>query len=223
MKHGDITRSTWMVLCGDFNIDYHNKSCSNVKKLIKIFEAHNLGSNKPFVSTRIFTNKNGHTSSTCIDYMVTNLPQQDFVCNLINPNVADHLSHILSLKTSYSISETNLPRMIKKRQLYPENINEFRSRLSAINWEILYQLSLNEAFRCFANEISWCYEVACPNKLVKMRKDEKSWVTSSIVEESKNLKELFRVVHETVFDENMNNEYRHRLREHKRNVKRAKM
>lgn len=215
-----VKRTRWIVLCGDLNIDYHNKSSSNVKKLRNVFEAYNLGGNKPIVSTRVFTDRNGYTSSTCIDYMVTNIPEQNFSCDLINPNIADHLSHILGIKT-YS-TDKYTPKSTKKRLLNSENIDEFRHRLNVINWKELYQLTINEAFTLFVKNISWCYEVSCPKKNFKVNADRKSWVTDRLIQESNYLKNMFKIVKQENADTHLKLQYKQRLKQHKSNVKFAK-
>lgn len=61
-----------IILCGDFNIDSMKKSL-NVNMLHDVFNSFELNLTSSD-ATRIFTNSHNHTSLSCIDYMVTNLP-----------------------------------------------------------------------------------------------------------------------------------------------------
>lgn len=93
-----FSKSKWIIICGDFNINYHDQSPNEVKTLLNIFHSKNLSNNGPFLSTRICTNKNGHTTSTCIDYIVTNSTSELCQSNIVNHNIADHLSNMLTMK-----------------------------------------------------------------------------------------------------------------------------
>lgn len=215
-----LRRCKWVVLCGDFNIDYLKKSCSNARKLGNLFESYQLSNSRPFEPTRIFTNKNGHTSSTCIDFMMSNFSSSSCSCDLINPNVADHLAHILSIKTDSTVKSQ--PTIITKRLLQPENIAEFRSRLSAIDWHELVYLNANDGFTYFMNTLTWCFEVSCPQKKITIKDNKKCWVNNQIRLESIELKELYKLQLSEQHDSELKQLYGKKLKQHKKNVNNTK-
>lgn len=213
-------RCKWVVLCGDFNIDHHKKNCPNVKKLTGLFEAYNLSNNRLFESTRIFTDKTGHTSSTCIDYMMTNFIPSSFSCDLIVPNVADHLSHLLRLPLM-SIEKPK-PVEIIKRLLYPENIQEYRNRLSLTNWEELFYLDVNKAFSFFMETLTWCFEVSCPKKRCLIKRNSKCWVSDRIRKQSREIKELYKLQLSENSSIEMKQDYKEKLKQHKKDIQHTK-
>lgn len=88
------TKKQTIVLCGDLNIDGLTRSMNNY--LLKdLFE--NFGLNNVLVEpTRIMTNKNGATSISALDYMVTNVSPERFHATIFNPNLSDHLAQQIS-------------------------------------------------------------------------------------------------------------------------------
>lgn len=218
-----ISKSKWIVLCGDFNINYHNQSSSEVKTLLNIFDSYNLSNNGPFLSTRICTNKNGHTTSTCIDYMVTNFTPELCQSNIINPNIADHLSNILTIELVANPQQVNESPKIDRRLLYSENINEFRTRLQQTNWELIHDLPNNLGFNYFINSIIWCYEVACPKRLISLKSQKNNWVSKEIIEEGEKLREMFKSIASGLLDNSWQRTYKIRLREHKKNITQCKI
>lgn len=148
--------------------------------------------------TRIFTNKNGITTKTAIDYMVTNLSKGMCNCDLIDLNLADHLAQRLIINCKLlNESNSNDDNSIKtKRNLCAENVYEFRYLLQKCNWVDTYnESSVDGAFDTFFNELNWCFNVACPMKNVIIKKrdnaDTTRWVNQDIKNSSKQLKTFY--------------------------------
>lgn len=156
--------SKWIILCGDFNIDL-NKQCSNTNFLCDILSSFELAilNSEP---TRVFTNIHGYTSSTCIDYMVTNIPRDFVKCDISNPNIADHLAHMLCVKIGNIKNNGSQKIFYKKRNSTENNINYFKTKLSQIQWRPLYDhnLSINKLFKYFLDTILWYFNITCPIK-----------------------------------------------------------
>lgn len=78
----------YVVLCGDINIDLLRDTHER-KLLLDLFECFNLkiSTHEP---TRIFTKKNNVTTSSAIDYVVTNLPAQSYTTLIIHTLLSDH-------------------------------------------------------------------------------------------------------------------------------------
>lgn len=212
-----------LIICGDFNINSLNVD-TNSKMLGDVLKSHNLKSNI-IQPTRIFTNKNGKTSSTCIDYMLTTLPEENYNIKLMQPNIADHLAHILTFESEYNVNRVEINPKRYLRQLYPENLNEFKQRLLIEDWAYLYHLRIEEAFSQFMVTLKWCYDVSCPKiqKRIQKNSQHKGWLTTDIILEGRNLRNLHWAVTNLPNNKEHLITYNQRLKEHKRNIQQSKM
>lgn len=214
------SKSDYTILCGDLNIDF-NKKHINTKLLRDIFNSFQLDTiTTTLGNTRIFTNKNGHTSSSCIDYMVTTVPRVFFDCELVDSNIADHFAHILRLKSIKN--QVNKKEVTSKRALSTENISEFRSRLLMINWSFLFDTNINDGFNLFVENIIWCYNISCPRKTRCIRPSQyRNWVTKNIAKEGEDLKNLFWLM-TNLESQELRDTYKIKKREYRNNIKTAK-
>ena len=122
-----------IILCGDFHIDY-NKNCLHTNIFNDIINAFDLTVTLTN-PTRIFTNINAYTSSSCIDYMITNLNPSTYSCSIIQPNIADHLVHILSvIVRNQKLPETGNNISLKKHIVNENTLNTFNYHLSRVDW-----------------------------------------------------------------------------------------
>lgn len=186
-----FTISSSVVLCGDLNIDINNASrCANI--ILDIFESFELKISNTG-PTRVFTNIHGHTSSSTIDYMVTNMPDNTYRCEIFNPHIADHKGHILSVIRTDDPSAKNTIDIIETRPINDNNIRDFLYNLDKINWAELYYLDVDESFQLFIENIIWCYNVSCPLRKIKVsnKDNNKGWLTNELIQQSKNLKNIF--------------------------------
>nr|CAI5856552.1 unnamed protein product [Callosobruchus analis] len=170
-KYDDI------VLCGDFNIDY-NAVCLDTMLLKDIFECFDL-----YVTTsdptRIVTYTNGSKTSSAIDYLATNIDRSLCKTVIFNPNIADHFGHLFETKWFASSLNAKETVKLKFRNLGMNNINQFKTMVSQIDWHPLYQLELNDSYSYLIDSITWCLESSCPektkrhyrNNLVQAKKD----------------------------------------------------
>ena len=198
-----------IILCGDFNIDY-NKNCLNTNIFNDIINAFDLTVTltNPI---RIFTNINGYTSSSCIDYMITNLNPSTYSCSIIQPNIADHLAHILSvIVRNQKLPETGNNISLKKHIVNENTLNTFNYHLSRVDWSNAYFLDFPEAFQSFIDSIVWCFEVSCPVKKVVYhnKKHNREWFTEKLKLQNVHLKNLFWItvnlkcpVHKKLYDD----------------------
>lgn len=184
--------SDYIVLCGDFNIDY-NKNCLYTTMLCDVFNsfALNVSLTEP---TRVVTNVNGRTSSSCIDYITTNLPLNSFYCYLVNPNIADHFGHLLCIKNyfSESLNINNDSNIFYRRTINENNLVQLSSKLMSIDWSNLYDLNIPEAFNYFIETLIWYLNIYCPVKKVSVSSGQKrnKWITNEIIQLSTQLKDL---------------------------------
>nr|CAH7748718.1 unnamed protein product [Callosobruchus chinensis] len=152
-----------IVLCGDFNINV-NKTCPDTLLLMDVLESFNI-----FITTteptRIFVNAQGHMSSSAIDYMATNLPQNNVECKIVNPNIADHFAHILSVKCTKSSEKKNAIKYLK-RDLRPENIDRFKYLVLNHCWRDLHTMGVHDSFKYFIETLRWCLDYSCPVRTI---------------------------------------------------------
>lgn len=219
------SRSDAVVLCGDFNIDFLVRTDQAVllNDIIGSFSmfSHSLG------PTRIFTDCNGHTSRTGIDYMIVSSKCPSHFCELVQPNVADHLAHVLTVDTSVTTHKSVVNKtVVTKRQLSRTNIDRFRAKLSTVSWfPTLCDLPISESFSCFLDSLAWYYDVACPARRIVLGDGslDKGWITRDIIEESRDLKDLFSLItREMEVDVVSMRVYRSRLKDHKKKIKQIK-
>ena len=185
--------SDYIILCGDFNIDY-NKKCLNTTMLCDVFNSFAL--NIPLTEpTRVATNIHGQVSSSCIDYITTNLPLNSFDCYLVNPNIADHFGHLFCIKNCSSDSQNNnnVSNILYRRATNENNLNLLNSKLLSVDWSNLYELNISEPFKYFVETIIWYLNIYCPVKKVSMSsgQNKNKWITNEIVQLSSQLKDLY--------------------------------
>lgn len=218
-------KSRNIVLCGDFNINFliTDRSTSLLSDIFRSFQLKNniLG------PTRIFSYANGNISRTCIDYMATTLSDEVTDCRLTQPHIADHLSHVLTIKIhkqpkKFPITENEISTL--KRQLKPSNISELRSRLNKISWfPTLYDMKINQSFSFFLESLQWCYDVSCPKKQTTSRKTYKSWITEDIIQEGRKLRDIyFLIKNYRGSTEYLMTDYKRKLNEHKKKIRQNK-
>lgn len=223
-------KCNYIVLSGDFNIDF-NKKCTITRSLEDLLSCYELMITST-ESTRIFTYRNGHTSSTCIDYMVTNMPTNMYDCRRINPNIADHLAHLLCINTIAVEDQQNQAESckqkvkVKKRNITNSNIKHLYTLMSKVDWFYIFYLNVNDGFRFLVDTIVWYFNVCCPVKyteqnVIKSKINDKRWITKEIIEESKGLKNMFWLMN-TLNCSQTKIAYQTRKKEYKKNVKVAK-
>lgn len=220
-----ITKADHIILCGDINID-SSKGSTDTKILFDLFQSFELQSttNEP---TRVFTNVNGYTSSSTIDYLITNIPKSEYDCKLTDSNIADHLAHVLKFNISHIPNALNgNKKCIKKRDVCESNMQNLIYSLSLENWDCIYEYDLNEAFNQFINCINWHLDISCPVKSFKVcnngTNDYKGWVTPDIIQAGTELKNLHWLSN-NLNCQNTKLLYNNKKQLYKKNIKQAKI
>lgn len=216
-----MAKSDYIIVCGDINLDF-NKKVLSTKILIDIFDSFELSvvTNEP---TRVVTNRNGQTSSSCIDYVATNIPFEMLKCKVLNPNIADHFAHVVSLLMSDKPNSINTMQ-VSTRLFNDNNLNELNYHLGRTDWTDLLYLDLNGAFKLFMQNVTWCLNISCPIKTFNKHSEKKSkngWLTTELIQESEKLKDMF------YYTNHVNNEgakaiYNKRKQEYRKKIKDAK-
>jgi hypothetical protein len=140
--------------------------------------------NKP---TRINTE-----SCTLIDNIFTNNVKH-FNSGILINDLSDHLPIFTILEDDNCLRE-NTEKYIFKRQNKEKNLNEFQLKLSQYDWEPVTQATnIDEAYCTFINAIKQLYDITCPIKKVKLKKQIKQpWLTNGLINACKKQKTLYR-------------------------------
>nr|CAH7739392.1 unnamed protein product [Callosobruchus chinensis] len=214
-----------IVLCGDFNINV-NKTCPDTLLLMDVLESFNI-----FITTteptRIFVNAQGHMSSSAIDYMATNLPQNNVECKIVNPNIADHFAHILSVKCTKSSEKKNAIKYLK-RDLRPENIDRFKYSVLNHCWRDLHTMGVHDSVKYFIETLRWCLDHSCPVRTITRFPSSdnnsnfrKGWVNDNIIRQGTYLRDLFHLM-KNYNSERIRNLYHIEKKSYKKNIVLAK-
>lgn len=151
-----------IIICGDLNIDkvYVDKYFKTLSDTLHSFQLYSLV-NTP---TRIFTDINGRTSVSSLDYVVSNNPNQ-FLCANFDPGLSDHHCQVAYFVGSIMENNAIVNESPKKRRLFTRsNINEFNFYFedSIISSDEDVDISFNQFF----NNFMWCFNLCFPLKLV---------------------------------------------------------
>lgn len=186
-----IHRVDSMFLCGDFNIDI-NKIDSKTKNLFVDFLNCFDFKITCFEPTRVFTDISGRTSSSFIDYILTNTDLKSCKTRVFEANLADH--KVISLDYYYVSAEKKVDKKTQYvRDISQNNLNTFNMSIhDTIFADIYGESDVDVCFQTFVNTIRYVFEECCPLKRVCGEKDySRGWITTEIRESSHHLKNLF--------------------------------
>lgn len=188
------TYSKYVIFCGDLNID---SGTSNVGKklLCDLFNSFML-SITTHDPTRIFTYRNGHTSISTIDYLVTNIPENLYISTVFNPHISDHSAHRFSFNISdETFIDSSTRNKIYGRQLSENSMSLFTNMIMSQQWHIILDFSLNccELWSQFIEHIMYCLNCCCPYKMksIKNSSNTNGWYN----EELSNIKKMLDKLH----------------------------
>lgn len=222
----------YVVLCGDFNINYLENSLAT-RMLNDLFNSFslNLPKNDP---TRISTNGNGRITKTCIDYMVSNMPESIFSVEIFDPCLADHFAHAARLSCIRNSPTNTATKNVTKRCCSHLNINEFKFLLNKVEWVEMSNLSPNDAFNFFIENVIWCYNASCPVKTIKNNENKnkntnKNWFTPNLKNEKNHLQSTYKTIKRSNCPEALaqykarKNNYKKLIRESKKRIVKNKI
>lgn len=207
-------KSKYLVLCGDFNVDYLNNSKYRYEldDILKSFSL-TVTNEQP---TRISL-----TSAKCIDYMCTNLEPEQYSFSLVVSGFSDHFGQVLKITNN-----TEPDNILYKRRFYSEsNIENFKQLLAMEKWETVYNVAatdVNMQYEIFYNILKYYINISFPlvNCHCKnISKKSKAWITPGIKKSAANIKNLFFLYKQNLVDKNYYNNYK---RIYKRIIRSAK-
>lgn len=176
-----INKYVYVYLGGDFNIDLLTNDATS-KQLLDLLGSYNL------TQTVDEPSRISAGSATLIDNIFTNFTSTP-ISVLQVTDLSDHLAIILILPYYHSGKED---KFIIKRMYSDQNKIKFYELLSNSDWGNVYiATTANKKYNEFFKIISVSFELAFPLKKIKLQnKDNKSWVTPEIINESERLKAI---------------------------------
>lgn len=165
-------RYTHIFLGGDFNIDLFTDN-QNTKMFTDILESYHL---RPTVyqATRL-----GENRSTLLDNIFTNV-NKEIQTRLEVSHFSDHLAVVLDVPLEWKSNE-NMPKYIKKRHYSDENKAVFRGLLQRERWDDIIHNNdnLNKKYNNFINTVLHNFEIAFPNKIIKIKNKKKNKIQNN--------------------------------------------
>ena len=162
-----------LIILGDFNVDYCSNPNSSIHSLECLFSLHQLV-NKP---TRVTIN-----SSTCIDLILTTMPENHSVCDVGQISLSDHYM----VFTCVDIDAKNTGhKMVNFRDYSDFNQDEFIEDLC--NCELLCDPNALSDMTCDVIWLNWvnAFLKTCdrhaPIKSVRVKNRYNPWINSEII------------------------------------------
>lgn len=171
------TKST-IVLAGDFNINFSDKESTDTISLTNLLTCYNLN-----MHVKSYTRVSQHSYST-IDYLCSNLENQNVSCSVISPGLSDHEAVYCSLQ----IDSNTYKCKQKLGRLYSRtNYNRFFQYCLESDWRSVF--IRDDPFQAFYDYLTHAFSRAFPIQKIKI-KNKKPWITIGIKIAAKNMRSL---------------------------------
>lgn len=217
-----VKKFKYVVFCGDLNVDY-SKNSNNKKILNDIFQSFQMKvtTNGP---TRMYTNCNGQTSSSSIDYISTNLPSGTYECIIVNPFIADHFAQIINITYDLNTEPANVKNSaFRFRDTSDANVAHFAQNVNKMDWSVIYIEDINLAFDIFVKDLTWCIESSCPVININLNKIKtNTWYTKELVNERKELQKMYWLSQNLKCDRSRQI-YLNKRKHYKNNIRKSKL
>ena len=122
-----------VILAGDFNTNFNNVS-SNTDNLLNLIALFGI-----VVTISNITRQTAKSASS-IDNILTNIDDSDVRVGVLDPLLSDHYGQFITFK---SIIEQGNSDFKFVRSYSNRNIENFKSSLLSINWNLLYNSNLD--------------------------------------------------------------------------------
>lgn len=113
--------------------------------------------------TRIFVNKNGHMSSSKIDYIITNAFDSSCTTQVVQPNLGDHLALIYNINLASQMIPVE-SEVKSFRKITNDGLTGLRSTVDALDFDTMYKLNINadNLFTKLMNMITGAIDINLP-------------------------------------------------------------
>ena len=197
IEQGLLTNSE-LYICGDFNIDFLQRNNPKTKSLITFLRSHGL---EQHIKTA--TRLTGF-SRTCIDYIITNIPDACITASgILCEVISDHFPVFICVKKRRNRVEYC---KIKGRTYKNYDKIMIQTLLQHDDWNNYYNLSQPEdLWNIIYENILKHLNIMCPIKFIRIRKNSPPWITHEIVELINDRNALFKLAHNDPNEINMRN------------------
>ena len=185
-----IDRKLNSIVAGDINIDLNKYEEKTTFEYFTTLASHMF---LPYIlaPTRITDYK-----VSTLDHIFARLPLNNIENNIYSGNIfaeiTDHLPNFISIsKSPKPVNKKHRPLI---RIFSENNINQFRTSLSEVNWEDLLNVDdTDEAYDIFYNKLLQIYEASFPLKQIsRKRAKDKPWITDALKKSINHKNMLYR-------------------------------
>ena len=126
------------------------------------------------------------STESVTDVIITNKVNPELRASVVDLGFADHLAQIVGINIGKGKSRT---KIVVKRQLTNNNIEEFKYLLSDESRnEVFNHSDVNCSLKAFFDIFLYCFDIAFPNKRVKLRERlNKMWLSKGLRVSSKRM------------------------------------
>lgn len=175
-----------LVLGGDININMlkDTQLCTEFTRLLE--------ANACFNSISMPTRVNKDCESL-LDVFITNFDSQRISSGVISAQISDHLPVFFFMESYVSHADLKHCPPLTFQDVNPATLEEFRTRISKINWLDVYnQSDADTAYELFLRLFKKAYSESFPHKALKPKKARKPWVTNTHLKLIKQKDALFK-------------------------------
>lgn len=179
-----------IILSGDFNInllnsEYHNETETFLESSL----AHYL---YPTITkpTRVCA-----TTSTLIDNIFVNNPNDDYLSGILVTDISDHLPVFYITRQNIARKKSQKYKSISYRDMKDVNISNFVNTIENTVWDIpLDCCNVNVAYDHFINKFICLYNKSFPTKCKKIKicTANKPWITNGILKSISRKNKLYK-------------------------------
>ena len=164
-----------LYICGDLNIDYLQRNDIKTKSMISFLRTYGL---KQYIQNP--TRLTGFSKS-CIDYIITNIPESTISkAGILVEVISDHFPIFMCIKKKRNHAEYC---KIKGRTYKKYDKTLLQNLILLEDWTYYYNLTNTaELWNFIMTLIQKHLDIMCPIKLIRIRKNSPPWITHEIVE-----------------------------------------
>lgn len=218
----------FIIVCGDLNIDVLNtgNSCKikAKKKFLDLLECFQL-TYKNNLATRVYTDPNGLTHSSQIDYFLTNLDKDLYGECTKQLHLADHEALIFTMEQN-NISNEHTIEYYKQRKINDQTLLQLQNFFERENFESVYSININvnTMYENFHNILSYALDYICPFQKIKINNTShkrSKWITPELIDEGIKLTDI-RSLSRSLNDINLKTYYNKLRNDHRKNINNSK-
>ena len=224
-SHNNYKNAEEILLTGDFNINLlkhleHNQTNNFLTMLLS----------HSFLPTITLPSRVNDTSATCIDNIFSNKQNINFNSGLVIEHISDHLPiFLIDTKSKLDIN-ISPPKIV--RNMSKNNINNFKTNLSYVNWDrVLNNDNPEQAFDSFSNITNEKFDESFPYMTIKKNRKkvpQNPWMSHELLLVRRKKDRLFKDRVKSPTDDNkrkwreINGIYQNKVRKAKKEYYNAK-